>query len=318
MQRRGVPRFASLIFCLVVVLALGAVGWGASHGKSTGDGIGSAKDQAAARTTLQTGLKLPPGLTRDPTSTACGNVSDVCLTGNTSVAATLETLTTVMHAAGGSLRNICDATFGGSSGTSGGVPTFTCGAQGKLKGAQVVFLLGGGWLLPGHPTPRTAVQVHVVTGTDPPKQIPSTGTVADVTYLLPPGWSRASQLCAGGSTAPASSGATPATATGSTSAPPPPSSVVTSPPLPACAPNAITVNVGVHLALNAAATQLSDLALSKGFRLDGRPCISGATATSCGVWGERITSGVQELFVATLSDNGRGDTTGTLAVTQLR
>jgi hypothetical protein len=33
------------------------------------------------------------------------------------------------------------------------------------------------------------------------------------------------------------------------------------------------------------------------------------------VWGERISSGVQQLFVATLTDDGRGNTTGTLSVT---
>jgi len=56
--------------------------------------------------------------------------------------------------------------------------------------------------------------------------------------------------------------------------------------------------------------------LAKGFRLDGRPCIAGSTPTSCGVWGERISAGVQELFVATLTDDAHGNTTGTLAVTE--
>jgi hypothetical protein len=91
--------------------------------------------------------------------------------------------------------------------------------------------------------------------------------------------------------------------------------LTTSPPLPPCSQSALTVNVSVHLALDAASSQLATLALSKGFRLDGKPCIAGSTPTSCGVWGERISSGVQELFVATLTDDGRGDTTGTLAVT---
>jgi hypothetical protein len=58
--------------------------------------------------------------------------------------------------------------------------------------------------------------------------------------------------------------------------------------------------------------------LSKGFRLDGKPCIVTATptATSCGVWGERISGDVQQLFVAALTDDGRGNTIGTLAVTE--
>jgi hypothetical protein len=98
-----------------------------------------------------------------------------------------------------------------------------------------------------------------------------------------------------------------------TSAPP---LLTTSPPLPACSPSASTDNISVHLALGAASSQFSALALSKGFRLDGKPCIAGSTASSCGIWGERISSGVQQLFVATLTDDGRGDTTGTLSVTE--
>ena len=42
-----------------VVFAVGALAWGATHSKSTGDGIGSAKNQAAAKAMLQTGLTLP-------------------------------------------------------------------------------------------------------------------------------------------------------------------------------------------------------------------------------------------------------------------
>jgi hypothetical protein len=34
------------------------------------------------------------------------------------------------------------------------------------------------------------------------------------------------------------------------------------------------------------------------------------------VWGERIAAGVQDLFVATLTDDGHGNTTGTLAMTE--
>jgi hypothetical protein len=328
MRRRGVPRFASFIFCLVVVLAVGAVAWGAARGKSAGHGMGSAKDQAAAQTALLTGLTLPPGLVRDSTFTACGNVSDACLTGASSVAATLTALTSVVHAAGGSLPGACTATINGSA-SSANVPKFTCAVQGELKGAQVIFLLGDGWLLPpvppvpgvpgvpgapGHPSPRTAVLATVVTTKAPATHTATAGSAVDAAALLPTTWVKAPQVCAGGSTPPAPSPASSAPA--SPAATPAPSALTTSPPLPACTVNAITVNVGVHLALNAAAAQLSELALSEGFRLDGHPCIPGATPTSCGVWGERIRSGVQELFVATLIDDGRGDTTGTLAVTQ--
>jgi hypothetical protein len=316
MRLRSGPRLAPLVFSLVVVLAISAVAWGATRNKSTGHGLGSAKNQAAAEATLVTGLHLPAGLVRDSTFTACGSVADACLTGNASVAATLTTLTTVVHAAGGSLPGACTTFTGPASGANG--PTFTCAVQGELKGAEVVFLLGGGWLLPGvpgHPTPRTAVLASVVTNKDPAKRTSSAGTPADISFLLPVTWSRAPQPCAGGSTPPASAPATSAAGAPSASAPPL-SSAATAPPLPACAPDAITDNVAIHLPLSTAAAQLSALALSKGFRLDGHPCIAGATPTSCGVWGERISSGVQELFVATLTDDARGDTIGTLAVTQ--
>ena len=306
------PRLASVIFSLIVVLAVGALAWGATHGKATGNGIGSAKDQAAARKTLQTGLALSGGLVRDPTFTACGSTADACLTGSTSLATTLAALTTVVHAAGGSLPSVCSA--GITGGTTG--PKFTCVVEGRLHGTPVVFLLGDGWSLPGHPTPRTAVVANVEKS-DPtsPTRLPSTpATAADVAALLPPTWARAPQPCAAAATssAPSSASSLPS-ASATTSAAP---LLMTSPPLPACSPSAITDNISVHLALGAASSQFSALALSKGFRLDGKPCIAGSTATSCGIWGERISSGVQQLFVATLTDDGRGDTTGTLAVTE--
>jgi hypothetical protein len=307
------PRFASLIFSLVVVLAAGALAWGATRGKSSGDGIGSAKDQAAARTTLQTGLQLPAGIVRDPSFTACGNTADACLTGSTSLATTLAALTTVVHAAGGSLPNVCSAAITGG-GTAG--PKFTCVVEGRLHGTSVLFLLGEGWSLPGHPTPRTAVLVTVEkSNPTTPTRLPGTpATAAEAAALLPPSWARAPQPCAGAATpSPTSPAASAPSASATTSAPP---LVPTAPPLPACSPSAITLNISVHQALSAASSQLSALALSKGFRLDGKPCIAGSTETSCGIWGERISSGVQQLFVATLTDDGRGDTTGTLAVTE--
>ncbi|HEY3924280.1 MAG TPA: hypothetical protein VGL75_06935 [Acidothermaceae bacterium] len=308
------PRLASLIFSLIVVFAVGALAWGATHGRSTGNAIGSAKDQAAARTTLQTGLKLSGGLVRDPTFTACGNTADACLTGSTSVATTLAALATVVHSAGGSLPTVCSAAAPGT--TTG--PNYTCLVEGRLHGTTVLFLLGEGWSLPGRPAPRTAVLANVEKA-DPksPTPLPATpATAADVAALLPPTWARAPQACAGGVTpavpSTATSGPSTATSGPTTSAAP---LLPTSPPLPACSTSAITLNISVHSALTPASAQLATLALSKGFRLDGRPCLAGATSLSCAIWGERISSGVQQLFVATLTDNGRGDTTGTLSVT---
>ena len=189
------PRLASLVFSLIVVLAVGGLAWGATHGKS-GNGIGSAKDQAAARTTLQTGLKLSGGLLRDPTFTACGSTADACLTGSTSLATTLTALVSVVHASGGSLPNTCSATIAGG-GTTG--PKFTCVVEGRLHGTPVVFLLGDGWSLPGHPAPRTAVVANVEkSNPTTPTRAPATpATAADAAALLPPDWARAPQPCVG-------------------------------------------------------------------------------------------------------------------------
>ena len=107
MRRRRGPQFASATFALVVVLAVGALAWGASHNSSQG-GVGSAKDQKAARTTLAA-LNLPAGLARDPSFTACGNIADSCLTSRADVAATLKSLTTIVHSAGGTLPDTCAA-----------------------------------------------------------------------------------------------------------------------------------------------------------------------------------------------------------------
>lgn len=317
MRRRRGPQLASLTFTLIVVLAVAALAWGATHNKSTGHGLGSAKDQATARTALSTGLQLPAGLARDSTFTACGSKADACLTGSSSVAATLTALTTVIHSAGGSLPDTCTTLSPGTSGAV--VPTFTCVVQGELDHASVVFLLGDGWLLPGHPTPRTAVVANVLTSTGVPlpvQHLALPSTAADPASLLPATWVSAPEPCAAAAS-PSSSASAPTSAPTSSASPSSaPLSLTTTTPLPACTPIATTITVGVHAVLATASAQLSALAVSKGFRLDGRPCISGATPTSCGVWGERISAGVQELFVATLVDDGHGNTTGTLAVTE--
>jgi hypothetical protein len=306
------PRLASLIFTVIVVLAVGALAWGATHGKSQ-TGIGSAKDQATARTALAT-VKLPAGLVSDPSFTACGNVADACLTSSSSIAATLTALTKVVHSAGGSLPDTCSATFTSTGTSAAGGPQFSCGVQGRLKGAEVFFLLGDGWLLPGIPTPKTAVVATVVSGATPPAasaHSPHAGTAADVASLLPTAWASAPQQCAGGSAPPAASSSASASATPSSTP-----ALITTPPLPACAANALTDNVSVPVALADAAAQLSKLAAGKGFRLDGHPCLVGSTPTSCEVRGERISAGTEQLFVAMLTDDGRGDTVGTLAVTR--
>jgi hypothetical protein len=302
-----------------VVLAVGALAWGVIHNKSSGQGIGSTKDQAAARAVLVSGLKLPSGVVRDPTFTACGIVGDACLTAGTNTAETVTALVSVVHAAGGSIPDACTTTFSPPAATGANPPNFTCAVQGELKGAEVIFMLGDGWVLPaapGKPTPRTAVLATIVTTKDPVPLTATAGSAAEVASLLPTTWSSVPEPCAGGSTPPASTTPASAPASPSASASLPPA-LLTAPPLPACVPNALTVDVGVaKTPLAAAAAQLSKLALSQGFRLDGNPCLAGGTTTTCGVWGGRISSsGVKELFTATLNDDGRGNTTGTLSVT---
>lgn len=181
MRRRRGPQFASATFALIVVLAVGALAWGATHGSSKGGGLGSAKDQAAARTSLAA-LTLPSGFARDPSFTACGNIADACLTAHGDIAQTLASLTTIVHSAGGSLPAACSAfdaalatvlgqiAASNSSTTAG--PRFTCNVDGRLDGAEVIFQLGSGWWLPGSPTPRTAVLVTVGNGPTSPVASP--------------------------------------------------------------------------------------------------------------------------------------------------
>ena len=101
---------AAATFAIVVVLAVGAVAWGATHSNSAGHGLGSVKQQAAARTTLLTGLELPSGLAIDRTTTACGGRSDACLTASANVANTLVSLRAVLKTAGGTLDQFCGRT----------------------------------------------------------------------------------------------------------------------------------------------------------------------------------------------------------------
>lgn len=317
--RRG-PQFASAAFALIVVLAVGAVTWGVTHSSSRGRGFGSAKDRAAARTSLLA-LTLPSGFARDLSFTACGDIADACLTAHGDIAQTLASLTTIMHSAGGSLPAVCSAfdaavataldKIAASNGVTTASTRFTCTVDGRLHGARVIFELGSGWWLPGSPTPRTAVMVMVDDASPlPSPPAPEPGTEADAASLLPTAWASEPQPCAGGPTPPASAAASSVPA--SSAATPSTPVLITAPPLPACAARAFTDNVSVRVALADAASQLAKVALGDGFRLDGHPCIAGATPTTCVVRGERISAGLQQRFVATLTDDGRGDTVGTL------
>jgi hypothetical protein len=293
---------ASATFAIVVVFAVGALAWGATHSRSAGHGLGSVDQQAAARTALLTGLTLPTGLAIDRTSTACGEPSDACLTGNTNVTGTLVSLRAVLHAAGGSLDQVCGtaapAPNPGGVDSAAAPPRFTCAVGGRLDGASLVVLLGDGWLLPGHPTPRTAVLIDVPVATaDLPAVVhaalPSAAPSAGL--LLPAGWASAPQPCGTATLAAGQS------------------------VLPPCSPHSTTLTISAALAPAAAGSELSASALAQGFRLDGRPCVPDTAFQGCQVWGERVTgtttsTRVQHTMVALLRDDGQGHTTGTLTL----
>jgi hypothetical protein len=303
-DRSGRPRgsgAASATFAIVVVLAVGALAWGATHSRSAGHGFGSVKQQAAARKTLMTGLALPPGVAHDPTSTACGVVADGCLTSNANVTGTLVSLGAALRAAGGTLDPVCTTappTPTSTVSTGAEPPKFTCAVTGRLNGAMLIIGLGDGWLLPGHPTPRTAVLISVPSATaDLPVVVHATlpSAAPSVGSLLPVGWTTAVQPCGA---------ATPAAG---------------QPVLPPCSPHSTTLTISAPVAPAAAGSQLSATALAQGFRLDGRPCVPDTAFQGCQVWGQRVTgttasTQVQRTLVALLRDDGQGHTTGTLTL----
>lgn len=314
MRRRRGPHLASVTFCVVIALAVAALSWGATHDRSTSHGLGSTAQQAAARNTLATRLVLQSGLVRDDTFTACGALGATCLTSTSDVAETLASLASTLQAAGGSVGSTC--TPAPAATASGGVttPSFSCAVQGRLDGAELLVLLGGGWELPpspNHPDPRTAVWVGVETPTADvpvvhhaalPDALPNAGP------LLPANWVSSVQPCA-----PAAPVLVPATSPtpSPTAAPASAASIV-----PTCTPHMSTVGVAAPSGVLDAAGQLAATALAQGFRLDGRPCVTDPAIKGCGVWGERMTAeGVQTLLVATLNDNGRGYMIGTVSLT---
>ena len=304
-----------------MVLAVGALAWGATHGSSKGGGLGSAKDQAAARTSLAA-LTLPSGFARDPSFTACGNIADACLTAHGDTAQTLASLTTIVHSAGGTLPDNCSASI-------------TCDVRYRWpevhlwrprQAARCVGVLPARrWVVatrdPDAENCRARDGRHRrrhrrsrpltirkagfrggrgVLGAD--RRGPARRSRAPVD--LP----RLSQRRA--SSAPAASTPSPPAAANSTPV------LVTTPPLPACAATALTDNVSVHLALADAAAQLVGPCAWP--RLPPRRAsVHSRARRRQVVWfgASASAAGVQQLFVATLTDDGRGNTVGTLAVT---
>jgi hypothetical protein len=298
---------ASAAFGIVVVFAVGALAWGAMHNGAAKHGLGTARQQAAARNTLLTGVPLPSGLAFDRTLTACGGPSDACLTGSADVASTLASMRSVLRTAGGSLEQVCGAAALGpnpnAASTAASPPRFTCAVAGRLNGASLVVLLGDGWVLPGHPAPRTAVLIDVESspGAAPvvvhavlPSTSPSAGS------LLPAGWAAAPEPCGPASTAA--------------------SAVPGQSVLPPCSPHSTTFVVSAPVAAAVAGGQLAATAGAQGFRLDGRPCVVDPAFVGCQVWAERMTgttpsTRVQRVLVASLRNDGQGYTTGTVTIT---
>ena len=306
------PRLASLVFTLIVVLAVGALAWGATRGTSTGSGIGSAKNQAAARTTLQTGLTA---LRRSRPRSHLHRVR--------------RRRRRVLHrnhqprhdlgcprdrrALGG--REPPGRMFSGRQ-RRWYRPEVHVPSQGTVARHLRGLPARRGMVVPREPdaTNRGRGKCRKERPNEPDPCArrawyhnrrdrlaarnvgPRAAAVRRRDYVVRAvcllhrhrrrrarrprrRYSRRPRRC-----------------------------------LRAVRARSPSTSASTQLS-SAASSQLSALALSKGFRLDGKPCIAGSTPASCGIWGERISAGVQELFVATLTDDGRGDTTGTLAVT---
>ncbi len=285
MRRRRGPQFASATFALIVVLAVGALAWGAIHGSSKGGGLGSPKDQAAARTSLAA-LTLPSGFARDASFTACGNVADACLTAHGDTAQTLASLTTIVHSAGGTLPATCSASITSTDTSATAGPRFTCGVEGRLHGASVFFLLGEGWWQPGNPTPTNChPRRRSSPATTPPVASPHRPrtrlrggrrvVAADQPQRGPAGRSRAPVDLRPPESAPASSAPAPSSPSPRpqrTSTP----VLVTTPPLPPCAASCADGQCQRPPRTCCGGRRSSRTErCGQGFRLDGHPCTRG-------------------------------------------
>jgi hypothetical protein len=301
------PHLASATFGLVLALAAAALAWGATHDGSVKHGYGTPAQRAAALRTLAS-AQLPAGLVLDPTFTACGNAGDECLTGSADVAGTVQALGAAFRSAGGKLDRGCSALQDPTP--AAGPPDFSCAVEGSLHGAWFIVGLGDGWLLPGHPRPRTAALVKLeVKAADLP--VVTRHAALPVAQPAVPawwpavGWTIAAEACA----------AAPASAAPSSAAP------SSQPALPDCVPHTTVVRVTASLSLTKAANALATAALTAGFRIDGLPCVNHPGFAGCQVQGERLESGlvgsVTHGFVATLHDDGSGHTIGDVTVTDL-
>ena len=289
MRSRRWPQLASASLAVVVIFAIVGVVWGASHDGSKPRAFGSAAQQTATRGVVAR-LPLPTGLAYDPTFTACGAPGDACATSAQDVDGTVSTLRTVFASAGGQLAPTCETNPLVKSGTPPALPVFTCGVEARLHGTWIAITLGGGWRLPGNPMPRTAVLLRVETKTGDifttagpeTAHAPLPAVPPDVTAFTPAGWTSTPQPCAD-----------------------------------QCSAHATTVAITAAGGVTDAAQAFASLALSKGLRIDGRPCITHAGYQGCQVAAERRLGGasgaVRSLVAATLVDDGHGHATGTIS-----
>ena len=305
-MRRG-PGIASLMLVLVIVLAAGALAYGALHDGSRPHGFGSANDQAAARRTLT--LLGAPGLVVDKTFTACGSTADACFTSAGSGTETLASLGLALQAAGGSLSTTCGPLAADAADGTG----YTCSAEGRLDGAWLVVLVGDGWLLPGQPgspKPRSSalVLVEAKPADQPPPVTASLPVLPpDALMFVPSTWKRSSDVCVSVPRvviSPAPSSAQPSGA-----------------PPPDCPAHTASVRVATSGTIVAASNELAQLALKAGFRVDGLPCAKDSRPSSCHFVAERrnTSSGVlrHEHLETTLEVRSDGQVGGTLTLTDL-
>jgi hypothetical protein len=309
------PHLVSIVFGLVLALAVGAVVWGVTHDGSVKHGFGTSAQQVAARDALAIKLR-PASMTRDNTFTACGMPGDDCLTSTTTIASTLTALGVAFRAAGGSLAHKCSVIPVPPPDDGPVVPTFSCLAEGRLAGGWVIVHLGDGWLLPGSPTPRTAALIAVET---PPTDVTHASlpsTRPKMPNWLPSGWTIIPDAC----NDPASPTASPtplpsAVPTGTVTLAPQPLA------LPDCDPHALTITVRAPVSVTVAGNALVRAASSQGYRLDGLPCVAYKSFAGCQVQGSRRDVGnagsVVHDLVARLTPDSGGHMTGHLILVDL-
>ncbi|MDQ1495742.1 MAG: hypothetical protein QOG69_2225 [Actinomycetota bacterium] len=314
------PHLVSLVFGLVLALALGAVAWGVTHDGSVKHGFGTSAQQVAARQALALKLPLPSMMTRDKTFTACGMPGDDCLTSTTTIASTLTALGVAFRTAGGSLARKCTVIPVPTPGDGPVVPAFSCLVEGRLAGGWVIVALGDGWLLPGSPTPKTAALIEVETPPTDVSHASLPSTRPEKPNWVLDGWTVRSVACTDPN-APAASAAPSATPlptavpTGTVTLPP------ELPPPPACEPHATTIAVSAPVKILVAAKALAKAASADGYRLDGLPCVPFKTFIGCQVQGAKREVGnagsVVHTMIARLTADANGQMTGYLTLTDI-